>query len=47
MSVHQSAIRWQRKPHETDASTYSRNHCVTLSGGQQVNVGGRVQGQYP
>ncbi|MGM0638121.1 MAG: OsmC family protein [Pseudomonadota bacterium] len=38
MSVHQSAIHWQRNPHETDVSTYSRNHSVTLNGGQQVNV---------
>lgn len=38
MSVHQSAIRWQRNPHEADANTYSRNHQVTLNGGQQLNV---------
>ncbi|TDR50776.1 organic hydroperoxide reductase OsmC/OhrA [Halomonas ventosae] len=38
MSVHQSAIRWQRSPHEADANTYSRNHQVSLNGGQQVNV---------
>jgi len=38
MSVHQSVIRWQRAPHESDASTYSRNHRVTLNGGQQVAV---------
>ncbi|MFY0989767.1 OsmC family protein [Halomonas sp. C05BenzN] len=38
MSVHQSAIRWQRNPHEADVSTYSRNHQVILNGGQQLNV---------
>lgn len=43
MSVHQSAIHWQRNPHETDASTYSRNHRVTLNGGQQVNVSASVE----
>ncbi len=43
MSVHQSAIRWQRNPHETDANTYSRNHHVTLNGGQRVNVSASVE----
>lgn len=38
MSVHHSNISWQRKPHETDPETYSRNHGVTLNGDQQVNV---------
>ncbi|MWJ27005.1 OsmC family peroxiredoxin [Halomonas sp. ZH2S] len=43
MSVHQSAISWQRKPHETDANTFSRNHHVTLNGGQEVNVSASVE----
>lgn len=38
MSVHESAIRWQHHPHETEANTYSRNHGVTLNGGQRVDV---------
>ncbi len=42
MSVHQSAIRWQHAPHETDADTYSRNHRATLNGGQQVDVSASV-----
>lgn len=43
MSVHQSAIRWQRNPHETEAETYSRNHRVTLAGEQNVNVSASVE----
>ncbi|MGM0983405.1 MAG: OsmC family protein [Pseudomonadota bacterium] len=43
MSVHQSAIRWQHNSHETDANTYSRNHCVTLNGDQQVDVSASVE----
>ncbi|MDI5892805.1 OsmC family protein [Halomonas rhizosphaerae] len=43
MSVHQSAIRWQRNPHEIDADTYSRNHLVTFDSGQQVNVSASVE----
>lgn len=43
MSVHQSAISWHRTPHETDASTYSRNHRVTLGHDQQVNVSASVE----
>lgn len=43
MSVHYSNISWQRKPHETDSETYSRNHRVTLSGDQQVNVSASVE----
>ncbi|MCE8017721.1 OsmC family protein [Halomonas sp. MCCC 1A17488] len=42
MSVHQSVIRWQRTAHPSDASTYSRNHRVTLNGGQQVDVSASV-----
>lgn len=38
MSVHESIIVWENKPHESDANTYSRNHIVTLNGGQDVNV---------
>ncbi|QOR40003.1 OsmC family protein [Billgrantia diversa] len=43
MSVHQSAIRWQRNPHETEVETYSRKHQVTLNGGQQINVSASVE----
>lgn len=43
MSAHQSAIHWQRNPHETDANTYSRNHSVMLNGGQRVNVSASVE----
>jgi len=43
MSVHYSNISWHRKPHQTDAETYSRNHRVTLSGDQQVNVSASVE----
>lgn len=43
MSVHQSAIRWQRNPHEDEVNTYSRNHQVTLNGGQQLNVSASVE----
>lgn len=38
MSVHEAFIHWQRAPHESEANTYSRNHRVTLNGGQEVNV---------
>lgn len=43
MSVHQSAIRWQHTSHEIDANTYSRNHRVTLNGGQQVDASASVE----
>ncbi|MGM0987463.1 MAG: OsmC family protein [Pseudomonadota bacterium] len=43
MSVHHSTISWQRNPHETDATTFSRNHRVTLNGDQQVNVSASVE----
>lgn len=42
MSIHQSAIRWERNTHETDANTYSRNHRVLLNGDQQVEVSASV-----
>ncbi|WP_152207465.1 OsmC family protein [Marinobacter changyiensis] len=38
MSIHQAVINWQRAPHESEAKTYSRNHRITLNGGQQVKV---------
>lgn len=38
MSVHEAAISWHRAPHVTDASTFSRNHRVTLNGEQEINV---------
>lgn len=43
MSVHQSAIRWQRNPHESEANTYSRNHQLLLSGDQAVDVSASVE----
>lgn len=43
MSVHEAAIIWQRNPHESEANTYSRNHRVTLNGGQEVNVSASVE----
>lgn len=43
MSVHQSAISWQRNPHQTDSSTYSRNHRVMLNGDQEINVSASVE----
>ncbi|WP_043518664.1 OsmC family protein, partial [Halomonas sp. BC04] len=41
--AHEAAISWQSAPHATDANTYSRNHCVTLNGGQKVNVSASVE----
>jgi len=38
MSVHEAKINWQRNPHLSDSSTYSRNHQVSLNGHQQLNV---------
>jgi len=38
MSVHKAKIDWQRQPHSSDASTYSRNHRVDLNGKQQLQV---------
>lgn len=38
MSVHEAKINWQRTPHLSDPSTYSRNHQVSLNGNQQLNV---------
>lgn len=43
MSVHEATINWQRNPHESEANTYSRNHRVTLNGGQEVNVSASVE----
>lgn len=42
MSIHEAEINWHRQPHSTDAKTYSRNHVVTLSGNQNVNVSASV-----
>lgn len=38
MSIHEAAISWQRQPHASDPTTYSRNHIVTLNGNQQLDV---------
>ncbi|MFT5721579.1 MAG: organic hydroperoxide reductase OsmC/OhrA [Motiliproteus sp.] len=43
MSVHEAAINWQRTGHESEANTYSRNHRVTLNGGQEVDVSASVE----
>ncbi|MCW4151216.1 OsmC family protein [Halomonas sp. 18H] len=45
MSVHESAIRWQRAVHQEDDSTYSRNHSVMLNGGQEVKASASVEFQ--
>lgn len=38
MSVHQAEISWKRAPHNLEPETYSRNHSVTLNGGQVLDV---------
>lgn len=38
MSAHRTSIDWRHTPHLSEASTYSRNHVATLSGGQTVVV---------
>ena len=38
MSIHEAAITWQRTPHESDINAYSRNHRITLNGGQELKV---------
>lgn len=43
MSVHEAAISWERNPHESEADTFSRNHRVTLNGGQEVDVSSSVE----
>ena len=43
MSVHEASISWQRSPHESEANTYSRNHCVTLNGGQELDASASVE----
>ncbi|GGO81761.1 redox protein [Marinobacterium nitratireducens] len=42
MSVHEAEINWCRQPHTSDSRTYSRNHVVTLSGNQKVDVSASV-----
>ena len=42
MSIHRSAIRWQRAAHSSEPDTYSRNHRVTLGGEQPLNVSASV-----
>lgn len=42
MSTHSSALNWHRAPHPQDGATYSRNHVVTLSGEQRVQVSASV-----
>lgn len=43
MSIHEAAINWRRYPHSSDSTTYSRNHVVTLSGNQQLDVSASVE----
>lgn len=43
MSVHESAINWHRNTHESGEKTYSRNHRVTLNGGQEIDVSASVE----
>lgn len=43
MSVHHSNLSWQRHPHANEANTYSRNHCITLNGDQQINASASVE----
>lgn len=43
MSQHQATIHWQRSPHSTESTTYSRNHVASLSGGQSINVSASVE----
>lgn len=38
MSIHKANINWQRHPHSSDSSTYSRNHLVKLNGDQHIKV---------
>ncbi len=38
MSTHVALLDWQRAAHPLDTSTYSRNHIVTLNGGQALAV---------
>lgn len=42
MSIHEAVINWHRHPHRSDPTTYSRNHVVTLSGNQQLDVSASV-----
>ena len=43
MSEHRADLSWRRRDHETEAGTYSRNHTVTLNGGQSVKVSASVE----
>jgi len=43
MSVHEAALIWEHHPHESEADTFSRNHRVTLNGGQKVDVSASVE----
>ncbi|UTW12013.1 OsmC family protein [Marinobacterium rhizophilum] len=43
MSQHKSEISWSYKEHELEKETYSRNHVVSLNGGQNVNVSASVE----
>ncbi len=38
MSTHVALLDWRRTAHPIDTSTYSRNHIVTLNGGQALAV---------
>lgn len=43
MSVHGSAIIWERNPHESEEDTFSRNHRMMLNGDQEVNASASVE----
>ena len=43
MSVHGAAIIWDRKPHESEEDTFSRNHRVKLNGDQEVHASASVE----
>ena len=43
MSVHGAAIQWERKPHESEEKTFSRNHLIELNGDQSVNASASVE----
>jgi len=42
MSKHSASISWKHSPHDADASTYSRDHDVSLRGGQVVRMSASV-----
>lgn len=43
MSVHKAEQFWSRREHDSEPGTYSRNHTLTLNGGQTLNVSASVE----